>query len=116
MRGFFWRETPLRGICALEHKFVFGRKKTTFRKRLGEHKDEALERFLARSDGTVGQLLLVTQVSGSSKPAALATKLFYHAGSAGCMGGASAQHLPRRTDAHFRSGVGRARPAQVEGQ
>ena len=39
LRGFFWRETPLRGICALEHKFVFGREKTTFRKKLDNHKE-----------------------------------------------------------------------------
>lgn len=84
LRGFFWRETPVRGICALEHKFVFGRARAAFKKRLDDHKKDALERFLARSDGTRGQLLLVAQVSGSSRPAALATKLFYYDGSACC--------------------------------
>ena len=70
----------MRGLCCGEKKCVFGRSKAAFDKAVAKHQEETLERFNGRGDAFEGQLLLVTQVSGSSKPERLATKLFYTTG------------------------------------
>ncbi len=70
----------MRGLCCGEKKCVFGRSKAAFDKAVAKHQEETLERFNGRGDAFQGQLLLVTQVSGSSKPERLATKLFYTTG------------------------------------
>ena len=80
LTGFFWTEAPVRGRCPLEHKYLFGRSVAAFSARVAEHKDKLLDTLRTRSDGAAGQLLLVTQVSASSRPTALAKKLFYTTG------------------------------------
>ncbi len=80
VQGFFWTEAPVRGTCTGEKKMVFGRSNAAFDKALEKHQDDTLEEFNSGGGGFDGQLLLVTQVSGSAKPVKLKTKVFYTTG------------------------------------
>ncbi len=59
---------------------MFGKSAAVFSAKVAEHRDKLLDTLRTRSDGAAGQLLLVTQVSASSRPTALAKKLFYTTG------------------------------------
>ena len=70
----------MRGRCSLERKLCFG-KATNYDDRVQDHKDDAkgcFEGLVKRGADLVAQLLLVTHVTGTSRPVSLRTDLFLY--------------------------------------
>ena len=78
LTGGFTTGVPVKGSCPLEHKFVFGGGVARYQEMARKHKKAAelnFKKMQRLSVPPVGQLLLVTQVSGSTRPRTLQQQL-----------------------------------------